>query len=390
MIKRFYFMVVSGLITIGVISFLGLITEGIASENTDCGAGNVSKIKYADPVEDIDLHQNAFPIAKIPEELLQVHFIDVGTGDSIWIHTGDDGIDGNGRMEGYNIIIDGGSWGLFGRANGYDAASEYLGKSDRMPIGSTIDWMILSHPHSDHAGGLYGFIQDYDVRNILDPGHDKTNDEEESDRLRTWSAYGRFFQAASAEVFGEGQMANFVWGIPDNFMLDWGAELDVDILWSSREIVDNGLNNVSIVLRLSFTDAGNDISFLFPGDAERHVEDILIKELGSGLRTTVLKAGNHGSNSSTTEAFLQQVRPQHIVITAGNQNFSGTMRPSPEVFTRIQNVSNQLNLNTQVWRTDLGDKTPTLVPVGSESGDDTILATTDGKTLSINYVVNGR
>jgi competence protein ComEC len=272
----------------------------------------------------------------------------------------------------------------------YDAASEYLGKSDRMPIGSTIDWMILSHPHSDHAGGLYGFIQDYDVRNILDPGHDKTNDEEESDRLRTWSAYGRFFQAASAEVFGEGQMANFVWGIPDNFMLDWGAELDVDILWSSREIVDNGLNNVSIVLRLSFTDAGNDISFLFPGDAERHVEDILIKELGSGLRTTVLKAGNHGSNSSTTEAFLQQVRPQHIVITAGNQNFSGTMRPSPEVFTRIQNVSNQLNLNTQVWRTDLGDKTPTLVPVGSESGDDTILATTDGKTLSINYVVNGR
>ena len=325
--------------------------------------------------------------AQIPEELLQVHFIDVGTGDCIWIHTGDDGIDGNGRMEGYNIIIDGGDWGRFGRANGYDVASEYLGQSDRLPFGSTITWMILSHPHSDHNGGLHGFLQDYDVQNILDPGHDKTNDAGEPDRLRSGSAYGRFFRAASTEVFGDGQMANFVWGIPDNFTLDWGSELVVDILWSSREIVDNDLNNVSIVLRLAFTGTGNDISFLFTGDAEHHVEDVLVNTLGSGLRTTVLKAGHHGSNSSTTEAFLQQVRPTHVVITAGNQSFSGTMLPRPETFTRIQNVSNQLNLNTQVWRTDRDDKTPTVVPVGSETGDDTILATTDGQTLSINYVV---
>ncbi len=329
--------------------------------------------------------------AQIAEELLQVHFIDVGTGDSIWIHTGDDGIDGNGRMEGYNIIIDGGDWGRFGRVNGYHVASEYLGQSDRLPFGSVIDWMILSHPHSDHNGGLHGFLQDYDVRNILDPGHDKTNDAGEPDRLRSGSAYGRFFQAALTEVFGNGQMANFVWGIPDNFTLDWGTELDVDILWSSREIVDNDLNNVSIVLRLAFTGTGNDISFLFMGDAEHHVEDVLVNTLGSGLQTTVLKAGHHGSNSSTTEAFLQQVRPAHVVITAGNQSFSvsGTMLPSPETFTRIQNVSNQLNLNTQVWSTDRDDKTPTVVPVGSETGDDTILATTDGQTLSINYVVVG-
>lgn len=324
--------------------------------------------------------------AQIPEEHLQVHFIDVGTGDCIWIHTGDDGIDGNGRMEGYNIIIDGGDWGRFGRPNGYHVASEYLGQSDRLPFGSAIDWMILTHPHSDHNGGLHGFLRDYDVRNILDPGHDKTNDEGAPDRLRSGSAYGRFFSAATMEVFGDGQRANFVWGIPNNFKLDWGTELDVDILWSSREIVDNDLNNVSIVLRLAFTDTGNDISFLFTGDAEHHVEDILVNTLGSGLQTTVLKAGHHGSNSSTTETFLQQVRPAHVVITAGNQSFSGTMLPRPETFTRIQNVSNQLNLNTQVWRTDRDDKMPTVVPVGSETGDDTILATTDGQRLSINYV----
>ena len=82
---------------------------------------------------------------QIAEDLLQVHFLDVGTGDSIWIHTGDDRIEGNGRLEGYNIVIDGGDWGRFGRANGYDVASDYLGQSDRLPFGSTIDLMILSH-----------------------------------------------------------------------------------------------------------------------------------------------------------------------------------------------------------------------------------------------------
>ena len=92
-------------------------------------------------------------------------------------------------------------------------------------------------------------------------------------------------------------------------------------------------------------------------------------------RWRLTQSRHHGSNSSTTEAFLQEVRPAHVVITAGNQGFGGTMLPRPETFLRIQNVSNQLNLNTQVWRTDRDDKTPTVVPVGSETGDDTILAT---------------
>ena len=183
-------------------------------------------------------------------------------------------------------------------------------------------------------------------------------------------------------------MATFVWGIPDDFTLDWGSELDGEVLWSSREIVDDDLNNVSIVLRVGFTGAGNDISFM-SGDAEHHVEDVLVNSLGGQLRTTVLKAGHHGSNSSTTEAFLREVRPAHVVITAGNQSFSGTMLPRPETVTRIQNVSTQLNLNTQIWRTDRDDKMPTVVPVGTETGDDTVLATTDGQTLSINYVATG-
>jgi len=324
--------------------------------------------------------------AEVSEDLLQVHFIDVGTGDCIWIHTGDDGIDGNGRMEGYNIIIDGGDWGKFGRANAYNTISEYLGQSSRLPFGSTIDWMILTHPHSDHNGGLHGVLRDYDVKNILDPGYDKTNDEGVPDRLRPSSAYGRFFIAASTEILQNGEKANFIWGNAESTTLNWGSELVVDVLWSSRELVHGDLNNVSIVIRLSFKGTGNDISFLFMGDAEGHVEDRLVNLVGDGLETTVLKAGHHGSDSSTTIDFLQHVKPEHVVILAGNQKFGGTRLPWDGTLNRIQTVSNQLNLNTQVWRTDRGDKTPTVIPVGEEVGDDTIVAITDGRTLNINYI----
>jgi beta-lactamase superfamily II metal-dependent hydrolase len=170
------------------------------------------------------------PYAQIPEDNLQVHFIDVGTGNCIWIHTGDDAIAGNGRMEGYNI------------------------------------------------------------------------------------------------------------------------------------------------------------SFLFTGDAEHFIENELVNTLGNGLPSTALKAGHHGSTSSTSDAFLRAVRPAHVVICAGNQSFSGTMLPRQETLTLIQAVSNDLGLNTDLWRTDRGDKTPTPIPIGSETGDDTILATTGGQTLNIRYV----
>lgn len=316
---------------------------------------------------------------------LQVHFIDVGTGDCIWIHTGDDGVAGNGRLDGLNIIIDGGDWGRFGRVDGYDVISEYLGQSGKLPFGSTVDWLILTHPHSDHSGGLFGILRDYKVRNILDPGHDKLIDDGEPDRERLGSAYGRFFRAASEAVGPDGKKATLFWGVPPDLKLAWGSELSAQILWSSRDIVGGDLNNTSIVLRLGFAASDQPISFLFMGDAEAFVEEKLVSAFGSKLRTTVLKAGHHGSNSSTTEAFLREVRPSQIVISVGNQVFNGTMLPRPETFERIEKVSTALNLHTQVWRTDRGDKAPLLKPVGTEAGDDTVVAITDGRTLQIDY-----
>ncbi|HZM00416.1 MAG TPA: MBL fold metallo-hydrolase [Planctomycetota bacterium] len=318
---------------------------------------------------------------------LQVHFIDVGTGDCIWIRTGDDGVPGNGRLEGYDIVIDGGDGGAFGRIDGYSFASEYLVQEDRLPSSSAIEWLILTHPHSDHCGGLPGFLEDYEVRNILDPGLDKQEPGKPPDRLRPGTAYGKFFAAASAELDPDGQPARFLWGLPPGLHLDWGAELTVSVFWSSRAIVGGDLNNVSIVLRLAFTDPGQDASFLFTGDAEEFIEGHLVVTRGDALRSTVLKAGHHGSNSSTSEDFLRRVRPRHVVVSSGNQAFGGTLLPRPETFERIARVSDELGLATAVWRTDRGDKEPLVKTVGSEGGDDTIVVTTFGRAsdLTVRY-----
>ncbi len=83
--------------------------------------------------------------------------------------------------------------------------------------------------------------------------------------------------------------------------------------------------------------------------------------------------------------FLKKVRPEHVVITAGNQVFSGTMLPGPKTFDRIEQVSQELILNTKVWRTDLGDKSP-LKPVGTEGGDETVVLRTQGTTIEIGYI----
>jgi len=318
---------------------------------------------------------------------LQVHFIDVGTGDCIWIHTGDDGIAGNGRLDGLNIIIDGGDNGSFGRIDGYTPASDYL--ATLLPPGTPIECLILTHPHSDHCGGLVGFLEDYPVRTILDPGFDKTEPGQLPDRLRPKTAYGRFCKTAGTEVDANGTPATFVRGIPDGFTLNWGAELAPKILWSSTEIVDDDLNNVSIVLRLRFTGAGNDAAFLFTGDAEHAVEEQLIASLGDGLKSTVLKAGHHGSNSSTTVSFLERVRPAHVVISSGNQPFGEVRLPRTDTFERIRLVSESLGLGTKLWRTDRDDKEPLLKPVGTEGGDDTVVVRTRGKASDLRIAYAG-
>jgi len=209
---------------------------------------------------------------------LQIHYIDVGTGDCIWIRTGDDGIPGNGRHEGLTILIDGGGAPRFGRENGYKSASQHLTENDKLPMGKTIGWLILSHPHSGHCGGLDNFLDDYDVLYILDPGHDPLNADGIPASQRPNSMYGKFFNKAATEI-SNGTKANFVWGIPGDLTLDWGGELEVKILHPSTTVIDHDLNNTSIVLSVGFADPDDGPTFLFTGDGEEAVEEALVASL---------------------------------------------------------------------------------------------------------------
>jgi len=315
----------------------------------------------------------------------QVHYIDVGSGDCIWIHTGDDGIPGNGRLEGYDILIDGGDAPMFGHVNGYETAVAYLTEDDRLPVGSTIDWMILSHAHADHCGGLDDFLDDYEVLNILDPGANPLNSDEVSLTQVQNSVYGKFFMKASTEIV-DGKKANYHWGIPDDLEIDWGEELQVQVLHSSATIVGDHLNDTSIVFSVGFTDPADGPTFLFTGDAEEDAEAEMVLEHGAALKADVLKAGHHGSKTSSTQAFLEAVQPQHVVISSGNRKFSGTRLPSEETLTRIQQVSDSMALGTTIWRTDRDDKHPTLIPEREEAGDDGVVAWVVNGALQIQYV----
>ena len=314
----------------------------------------------------------------------QVHYIDVGSGDCIWIHTGDDGIPGNGKLEGYNILIDGGDAPSFGHVDGYATALKYLTEDDKLPKGSTIDWMVLSHPHSDHCGGLDNFLDEYDVLNILDPGADEVNSDGVPKSQRPRTMYGKFFLKASTEVVN-GAKANYIWGIPDDLVLDWGSELEVKILHSSSVIHGTHVNDTSIVFSLGFTDPTDGPTFLFTGDAEKGAEIEMLAEHGAALKADVLKAGHHGSKTSSTDAFLRAVQPKHFVVSSGNRKFSGTMLPSQSTLDRVMAISAELGLGTTIWRTDRGDKTPTMVPEKEEAGDDTVVAWVSGGVFSINY-----
>lgn len=213
---------------------------------------------------------------------------------------------------------------------------------------------------------------------------EKRNEEGEAERFIPATAYGRFFLAAETERLGNGARAEFMRGIPENMTLPIGNELNATILWSATEALDDDLNNTSIVMKLAFTENGRGASFLFTGDAEEAVESRLVQKFGDSLRSTVLKAGHHGSKSSSSKPFLNKVQPKHVVISSGTKKFSGVMLPRDETLQNIKDVSDSLQLDTKLWRTDRDDKSPRKKE-GTEGGDDTVVAKTSGTTIAIGY-----
>ncbi len=229
---------------------------------------------------------------------LLVTFLDVGQGDASVIQLPDH----------RTILID---TGPINHETGDDAGRRVVLPFLRSQGIQRIDAIILTHPHSDHIGGAATLVNQIPVGQVLDNGQDTGTQEEQDYRNACNQRHVPDFAAHAGEQLNEGGRVNATIFAP-----------------TSAEV--NGTpNNASVVLRVVY----GHTSFLFMGDAEAPEEQDLLAS-GYPLSSTVLKVGHHGSDTSTTSAFLRAVRPIAAVISVGLDNVYG--HPSPEVVIRLK------------------------------------------------------
>ena len=226
-------------------------------------------------------------------DTLTVYFIDVGQADSILI---------TNQQEA--MLIDAGN-----NADGRQVVEFIKNKGI-----NKLDYVVGTHPHEDHIGGLDDVINEFEIENILLPDI-TTNTKTFEDVI---------------DAIENKDLQITVPNIGDQFEL---GESNFEI--KSTIIDKNNLNLSSLVIRMQF---GN-TSFLFMGDAEIENEKSCKWE-----QATVLKVGHHGSNTSSSASFLKQVNPQISVIMVGVGNDYG--HPKKEILNRLKKI------NTQIYRTD--------------------------------------
>ncbi|MDA8130230.1 MAG: ComEC/Rec2 family competence protein [Elusimicrobia bacterium] len=226
---------------------------------------------------------------------LTATFVDVGQGDAIYIEL----------PNGHNALIDGGPNG--------ESIRNFL-KSKGV---TKIDHVVLTHPHSDHYIGLLEVFKKFQVNEFYDTRMNNT-DAQGDDTLR---------QLAQSEPG-----CRTIYPEPGD-QLNWDRNVTVKVLNSCTSPVsskDNTpINNCSIVLRLFYN--GNGI--LLMGDAETEIENAMMRIFKSGLNSTYLKVGHHGSRYSTSAKFLERVQPRVAIISVGQDNKFG--HPHKETLDRL-------------------------------------------------------
>ena len=258
-------------------------------------------------------------ITPLPEDSsFSIHFIDVGQADAALV-----------ICDGKTMMIDGGN------REDSNLIYSYLQKHGI----SHIDYMVCTHAHEDHVGGLSGALTYASVGTVFAP-----------------------VTTASTQVF-----TNFAQKVADRGRQITVPQAGTSFALGSAEVKIIGpiksydeTNDTSIVLRIVY----GETSFLFTGDMESAAEADLI-ESGATLHSTLLKVGHHGSSSSTSYRFLREVAPDYAVISVGTDNSYG--HPNDEVLSRLRDA------DVKLYRTDL-------------QGD--VICTSDGKSLHFSVKKN--
>lgn len=247
------------------------------------------------------------------KDVLNVHFLDVGQGDSIFIELPDE----------KTMLI--------------DAGENYHGEGIKNYIGdcgySKIDYLIATHPHADHIGSMTYIVRNMDIGSIYMPKA-AANTKTYENLLE--SILNKGLKITSAK-------AGLTIAKDSDYTINVVAPVTID---------EDNLNNSSAVIKLTYKDN----TFLFMGDAEEKE----LETITADISADVLKVGHHGSNTSTTEDFLNAVNPTYAVISLGEDNSYG--HPHKKTLNLLE------EFNCKVYRTDI---------------DKTVVFSSDGKTISV-------
>jgi beta-lactamase superfamily II metal-dependent hydrolase len=246
------------------------------------------------------------PLKSVPA--LNAYFISVGQGDSEYIEL----------PNGKNVLIDGGP-------NPTASLSQFLSQHNV----THINYVVLTHPHSDHFDGLIYVFDHLKVDNFYDTREDNTS----ASTIKTLRA--------KIPTVG----INVTYPAAGE-TLNWDpGEVQVKVLNScstAGSSSDGGvLNNCSIVLKVTYQNT----SILYTGDMQSDVESSLVSTYGSQLKSDVLKVGHHGSPTASSMAFLNMVKPKYAYIEVGAGNSFGF--PAQVTLNDLQTVG------ATVYRTDL-------------------------------------
>lgn len=236
------------------------------------------------------------PPAPEDTEIIKVHYIDVGQGDSIYIQLPDNN----------DILIDGGS----------EAHAETVINYLNAQGVDDIELMIATHPHENHIGGLPGIMKAFTVKEILDCGLEDPFSE----------LYKNFSTAARAEGCPR---------VSDALQKYTFGDTTLKILTGPHNWTD--ADNSSVVCRL---ETGK-IKFLFPGDAGMLARNAL----NGNISAEILKVSDHGGINAVTGSFLKNIKPEIAIISVGADN--SFAHPSGLTISTLKEAG------ASVYRTDL-------------------------------------
>lgn len=255
-------------------------------------------------------------------DILQVSFLDVGQGDAIYIRA----------PNGNDVLIDGGV---------NDSVLQRL--REVMPIfDRDLDLVIATHPDADHITGLSDAFAEYEVKKFL---HSEISSDTQT------------YKSLMEHVKNEADSENILARRGQRFLIDKEHGVSMDILFPDQDTSNfKESNDASIVARLVY---GNK-SFMLTGDSPSSIEKFIGNADGTKIQSTVLKLGHHGSKTSSSDAFLDLVKPEYAIVSAGKNN--KYKHPNVEVIERVKKRN---------------------IPILSTIDEGTIEFETDGKTLWI-------